>query len=127
MATTERFRTMSDLHDHAIEHVFGGFIRGEPEVLRAVEAFAGELRVVDGALTFTVPALFAFVRASYAARGGAPGGADKAAYLRFRRSLYDKRTNQRLRARGGLVETLSPHTDHDLSVYRLVRCGQDGP
>jgi len=112
-----------DLYPYLMDRAFGGYLRSAPEVLRALEAFEGEVRIVDKALTFTLPALFDFVRSFYELHDGRPANADRGTYLRFRKALYGNRTNQRLRALGGQVEIATPHPDHDRRVYRLV-CGR---
>lgn len=115
-----------DLYPFLMDWVFGGFLRAAPDFLRALDDFAGDMRIVDEALTFTVPALFDFVRALYELQEGGSVAADKRAYLRFRKCLYGNRTNRRLKALGGQVEIATPHPNHDRRVYRLVRGKQAG-
>ena len=112
---------MEDQYSYLLLKVFRGFIDREPALLRAIEEFDGELRISNGALTFTVPGLFEFVRRARPESPDQGIGSDRERYLRFRGSLYANPTNSLLKAQGGRVEVVSANANHDLSVYRLVR------
>ena len=114
-------QSQTELYSFLLAEVFGGFLRREPEILRAAEAFEGALRIEDDTLTFTVPGLFEFVLGLYEESSGRRVEAGRESYLRFRKSLYANPTNRRLKAHGGRVEVVSARADHDHSVYRLVR------
>ena len=114
--------SMTGLYSFLLSEVFGGFLRREPELLRAVEAFKGKLWIEDDALNFTVPGLFEFSLGLYEADLDQSLGAGRESYLRFRKSLYANPTNQLLKVQGGLVEVVSAGASHDDSIYRLIRC-----
>ena len=117
---------MDGLYEHLMDEVFLAFLRGDGALLAAVEAFEGDLAAGDEGLTFTLPALFAFARRSYAT-GGAASPEDRAGYLAFRKTLYAHPTNQRLAAFGGAVEIARAAEDHDRRLYRLVRTPATAP
>ena len=116
---------MTALYDHLLSMVFPGVIRNDPDMLRAIEAFDGDLRIDGDRLLFTVPALFAFVCRSHAAQSGQHVETSREAYLRFRKALYGNPTNSTLARHGARVEVETADPDHDRSVYRLVRMGRD--
>jgi len=99
--------------------VFGGFLRYDASLLRAVESFDGGIEAGHDALTFTIPGLFAFARRSCHDSAGAGPGTERAQYLRFRKALYGNPAN-RAEDRGGRVEVATAD-DHDRSVHRLLR------
>lgn len=116
---------MTALYDHLLSTVFPGVLQRDPDVLRAIDAFDGDLRIEGDRLLFTVPALFAFVCQSYTAQSGQHVETSRASYLDFRKALYDNPTNSTLARHGARVEVETADPDHDRSVYRLVRTGPD--
>ena len=115
---------MTALYDHLLTTVFPGVLQHDPDVLRAIEAFDGDLRIDGDRLLFTVPALFAFVCQSYATQSGQHVETSRETYLRFRKALYGNPTNGTLARHGARVEVETTDPDHDRSVYRLVRTGR---
>ncbi len=111
---------MTALFDHTLETVFYGFLRRDPDLLAAIDAFHGALDLRDNALEFTLPALHEFVCCSYKLISGHKISGDRESYLRFRKALYGNPTNSLLMAQGGRVELAVPNRNHDLVVYRLV-------
>lgn len=116
---------MTDMNSYLLTNVFGPFVEREPDVLRAIDAFDGDVSVSGEALVFTLPALFEFVCGSFESQSGRKACSDRDSYLRFRKSLYANPTNRLTMARGGRVEIESANPDHNLRVYRLVRNRRD--
>lgn len=112
---------MPELYEFVLDKVFCGFLRRDPTLLRAIDAFEGALDAHEGALRFTLPALYEFVCRSYETASGRAVSRDRESYLTFRKALYRNPTNDRLGALGGKVELDTPNSDHDLMVYKLVR------
>ena len=117
---------MTSLFSFVLSRVFGGYLRREPEVLRALDAFEGKLWIEDEALTFTLPGLFGFSLGLYEAESGERLDGSRKSYLRFRKSLYGNPTNQLLKGQGGHVEVAHASPNHDDSVYRLIRIEDSG-
>ncbi|MGI9304236.1 MAG: hypothetical protein ACR2RB_16255 [Gammaproteobacteria bacterium] len=100
--------------------MFYAFLQQDPQLLREIENFGSDVEVRDGALVFTIPALFEFACRSLERCTGETVASDRDSYLHFRKSLYDNPTNSMLRKWGGFVEVASVNTDHDLSKYKLI-------
>lgn len=117
---------MTILSSYLLTGVFGPFVARDPAILCAIDKFDGDLELSGEALVFTLPALFEFVRISFEEHFGRRVDSDRDSYLRFRKSLYSNPTNRLLMARGGRVEIETPHPDHNMRVYRLVRNMEGG-
>ena len=116
---------MAELYAYLMNRIFRGFVERDAEILRAVEAFDGDLRVDDDALVFTLPALHQFVARCCKENSDRRVDDGRDSYLGFRKALYGNPTNQTLRAWGACVVVECADKDHDLSTYKLLRV--EGP
>jgi hypothetical protein len=111
---------MTELYGYTLEKVFYGFIRRDPDLLRAIDAFEGAIAVRGNALEFSLPALYEFVCCYYELASGHEVSTGRRRYLRFRKALYENSTNSWLMPRGGRVDLETPNRNHDLVLYKLV-------
>ena len=116
---------MTELYEYLLDHVFGGFIKHDPALLKDVEEFSDDIRVADNVLEFTLPALFQFTCDSFERHhtnktGFIQNNNSRKRYLQFRKSLYNNPTNESLLQQGGFVEVKSAHKDHNKTIYMLI-------
>ncbi len=110
----------TELYQHVLEEIFGGFVRMEPKLLQSIETFSGEVFVDKKALIFTLPALFEFSCASFEQINGYKIPNDRSNYLCFRKALYSNPTNCLLRKNSAQIELETNHSDINKSQYKLV-------
>ena len=110
---------LSDVYSYLMAEVFPNIIQSNPKLLDEIKAFDGDLRLVDNAFFFTVPALFQFVCKLLARHSGRQIESGRENYLHFRKQLYSNPTNSQLKKIGGHIEIESAKPKHDLSIYKL--------
>ena len=111
---------VTELYQHLLEKVFGGFIRMEPKLLQSIETFNGEVFINRKNLIFTLPALFEFSCASFEKLTDYKIPDSRNNFLCFRKALYNNPTNDLLRQNGAKVELEKNHSDINKSQYKLV-------
>lgn len=103
--------------------IFPNIIQSDPKLLNEIKAFDGDLRLIDNAFFFTLPALFQFVCKLLTRHSGHQIESGRENYLHFRKQLYSNPTNSQLRKLGGHIEIESAKPKHDLSIYKPCLSG----
>lgn len=113
--------SLSSAYSYLMNELFPGILRSDAELFDEVQAFEGNLKLIDHALYFTVPDLFRFVCQLLARNSQSQIIPNRENYLRFRKLLYGNPTNYRLRKLGGRIEIGTSNRKHDMTVYKLTK------
>ncbi len=111
---------MNELYGFLVDDVFIGFLQQVPELLEEINAFEGDLQILNNRLLFTLPALFELTCNYVEKQHQQTPSRYRSDYLQFRKQLYNNPTNTVLQDKGGVVEIEKSDFDHDKSLYKLV-------
>ena len=112
---------IKQLYELAVEGIFLGFLQQDPDVLKEINVFKGNVNIINDRLVFTLPALFDFASNQFEQSHLHKLPRTRSNYLAFRKQLYNNPTNTLLQQQGGMVEMEQSNDDHDMSRYRLRR------
>lgn len=112
---------LQQLYSHLIHEVFARVVTGDPGLVKALSDFAGDVRLIEGDLIFSLPQLFQFLLIDLERTGHGHVESSDTDYQAFHRMLYHSHTNTELRRLRAIVVVEHADDDHALSLYRLTR------